>query len=325
MYGTERTSGSDYGVITGKRKSILKNETLIKIFGISLVILLVSFVISLLRYISIYNQSNDINTLVKNGELKEGEYVSVGVYAAYDYYSRLVEYFDDINSGEFTKKKYYPIVLDDGSIISISVAGNEDMRKMSEIYQTTLDWMYDETGTKYLHTPVIFEGKLVEIEPNTNLRRYYDEFIKSLMETYDESEQRPNVYYFDIDTSSDKSDNLWVVIGLGVFSVLTGIALINTIKLKNSEKKNKLNYDNKIERLSKNRYLLYLGDQNKDDIDDDRDETDNGEEINNDVEKIQEKAKEEQEDNMEEKFTYARFKYTEKYNSNNNERDNTFF
>ncbi|MBQ8913879.1 MAG: hypothetical protein IJ054_07545 [Lachnospiraceae bacterium] len=59
MYGTERTSGSDYGVITGKRKSILKNETLIKIFGISLVILLVSFVISLLRYISIYNQSND--------------------------------------------------------------------------------------------------------------------------------------------------------------------------------------------------------------------------------------------------------------------------
>ena len=328
MYDSRRILFRDPGNITKKKSSLIKDDTLIKIFGIATVLLIISFVVGIFKCINIFNiYPEEINEVIENGELKEGKYVRVGVYATYDYYADLVEYMEDYENSDYVVEKYYPIILDDGSIISLSVRGNENMGKMSEIYAATLEYMYDETGTKLLHTPVVIEGKLEKIKKGTKQREYYDDFVEALLKTYDAWEPHPNIYYYNIKSNMYSSMEKWiaviVVAGLGVALIIAVSLLLKTIKHKKTVKQNEINNKNKIERLKKNNYLMQRDSLYKDDADDD-DETDESEELSGEPEETPEETQEnEMEDDLKDEFSYARFKYTEKYN--NNSRDDMFF
>lgn len=325
MYDCRKILFSDPGNITMRKGLLLKDETLIKIFSVVLAILVVFFVVGVFKCIDVFEiYPEEIDKVIEDGKLEEGKYVRVGVYATYDYYSDLVKYIElnDYTNTEFIEEKYYPIILDDGSIISLSVRGNENIGKMAEIYAATLEYIYDESGTKLLHTPVVMEGKLEKINEGTELRKYYDEFLKALFETYNDSEHHPNVYYFNIQankySSLEKWEAVFIVAGLGAAAIIVAFLIFKTVRNIKDAKQNEINNKNKINRLKKNNYLLQRDSMYKDEENEEDDD-----ELSDESSDVQENTQDKEcEDDSKEEFDYIQFKYTEKYNKSN---DNRFF
>ena len=134
-------------------------------------------------------------------------------------------------------------MLENGDIMSLTVKGKKNYNKIEEIIDATWDYMYDETGTKTLHTPVIFEGKITDV--GSEVSKYYRDYMSDLSDGfYNAWGYRPNYYELTIDTTDNKMSTLFWYIGGALMVALFVFGAISCMKsLKAIKTAEKAGYD----------------------------------------------------------------------------------
>ena len=77
-------------------------------------------------------------------------------------------------------------MLDNGDIMSLTVK-NSDFSKIEEIIDDTWDWLTDSTGTKVLHTPVVFEGRIHVKSEEAEKRQSQEEYFNNSFSSNDDN------------------------------------------------------------------------------------------------------------------------------------------
>ena len=206
-------------------------------------LLIVGFgVINLIAHADYYfGKAKEINDMVADGgQPQKGEYVQVGVDICFDWYAETTHKVNGIPTG---KEKHCVIMLENGDIMSLTVKGKKNYDKIDEIINATWDYMGDETGTKYLHTPVIFEGKITNV--GYEVSKYYKEYMSDLSDSfYNAWGYRPNYYELTIDTTDNKMSTLFWYIGGALLVALFIFGMVSSIKsLKAINTSEKAGYD----------------------------------------------------------------------------------
>ena len=178
--------------------------------------------------------------IADGGQPQKGEYVQVGVDICFDWYAETTHKVNGIPTG---KEKHCVIMLENGDIMSLTVKGKKNYDKIDEIINATWDYMGDETGTKYLHTPVIFEGKITNV--GYEVSKYYKEYMSDLSDSfYNAWGYRPNYYELTIDTTDNKMSTLFWYIGGALLVALFIFGMVSSIKsLKAINTSEKAGYD----------------------------------------------------------------------------------
>ncbi len=209
-----------------KRKSGLILSIVLIFF---VILLLVGFgVINLIVHADYYfGKARAIEDMVADGgQPQKGEYVQVGVDVCFDWYAETTHKVNGIPTG---KEKHCIIMLENGDIMSLTVKGKKNYNKIEEIIDATWDYMYDETGTKTLHTPVIFEGKITDV--GSEVSKYYRDYMRDLSDGFDNAwGYRPNYYELTIDTTDNKISVLKWYIGGALMVALFVFAAISCMK-----------------------------------------------------------------------------------------------
>lgn len=195
-------------------------------------LLLVGFgIINLIVHADYYfGSARDISEMTADGgSPQKGEYVQVGVDVCFDWYAETTHKVNGIPTG---KEQHCIIMLENGDIMSLTVKGKKNYAKIDEVIDSTWDYLYDSTGTKYLHTPVIFEGKIESV--GTEVKKYYDDYMSDLLDACEASwGYRPNYYELTIDTTNNKiSTLLWYLAGalLVAFFVYAVVSSAKSLK-----------------------------------------------------------------------------------------------
>ena len=223
-----------------KRKSGLILSIVLIFF---VILLLVGFgVINLIVHADYYfGKVRAIEDMVADGgQPQKGEYVQVGVDVCFDWYAETTHKVNGIPTG---KEKHCIIMLENGDIMSLTVKGKKNYNKIEEIIDATWDYMYDETGTKTLHTPVIFEGKITDV--GSEVSKYYRDYMSDLSDGfYNAWGYRPNYYELTIDTTDNKMSTLFWYIGGALMVALFVFGAISCMKsLKAIKTAEKAGYD----------------------------------------------------------------------------------
>ncbi|MBQ9278141.1 MAG: hypothetical protein IJ224_05850 [Lachnospiraceae bacterium] len=206
-------------------------------------LLLVGFgIINLINHGDYYfGHAQDISDMTADGTSpQKGEYVQVGVDVCFDWYAETTHKVNGIPTG---KEQHCIIMLENGDIMSLTVKGKKNYAKIDEVIDATWDYMYDETGMKSLHTPVIFEGKITSV--GSEVSKYYRDYMSDLSDGfYNAWGYRPNYYELTIDTTDNKLSTLGYYIGGALIAALFVFVIVSNIKtLKALKAADKAGYD----------------------------------------------------------------------------------
>lgn len=180
-----------------------------------------------------FGHAQDISEMTADGASpQKGEYVQVGVDVCFDWYAETTHKVNGIPTG---KEQHCIIMLENGDIMSLTVKGKKNYAKIDEVIDATWDYLYDSTGTKYLHTPVIFEGKIESI--GYEVEKYYDEYLNDFLNACEASwGYRPNYYELTIDTTDNKISTLLyyllgaLMVALLVFGIVSSAKTLKALK-----------------------------------------------------------------------------------------------
>ncbi len=181
-----------------------------------------------------FGHAKDINDMTADGaQPQKGEYVQVGVDVCFDWYAETTHKVNGIPTG---KEQHCVIMLENGDIMSLTVKGKKNYKKIDEVIDATWDYMYDETGKKTLHAPVIFEGKITSV--GSEVSKYYRDYMSDLSDGFNDAwGYRPNYYELTIDTTDNKWSTLgWYIggallVALFIFGIVSSKKTLKALKM----------------------------------------------------------------------------------------------
>ncbi|MBQ8924333.1 MAG: hypothetical protein IJ053_06010 [Lachnospiraceae bacterium] len=219
-----------------RKKSIPVLIMLLVMFIIFFILAAVVFLACMVDFVSLLvEKPEDINEVIQERELEEGDYVRIGIYASFGWYAKSYTYFNQLDLAD---ERYYIIRLDNGDFISVSVKG-KDIDTLEDITNDTLDFIDDETGEKTLHTPVVFDGEVELLD--WEIQGYYDDYIdegfKDLIEYYkDNYGYEPKIYRVNVALSNEKVEYLIISI-IGLAAAILFLKVIKVIRRNIKEEK----------------------------------------------------------------------------------------
>jgi hypothetical protein len=175
----------------------------------------------------LFNGADDINAMIEEGSLKSGEFTRVRIDANFGAYAETTHTINGlIPAGN---EQHYMVWLDDGSLISVTVKGDDEYDRMDDIEEQT--YAYIDSGD-YLGKSVTYTGKVSSIYGD--LEKYYQEALDYL----GADSTNTTIYYLDIDTTETKGSIIGMSaasLALGVFLLVMGIMSVKKVKKKKTE------------------------------------------------------------------------------------------
>jgi hypothetical protein len=159
----------------------------------------------------IFNGADDIDTMIEELRLNSGEFTSVKIDATFGAYAETRHMINGVIPAG--KEQHYIVWLDDDSLISVTVKGNDRYDIMDAIEEQTYEYI-DNGGT--FDTSVTYVGKISTI--SGELKKYYQEALDYL----GADDANVNIYYLDIDTTETKGS----ILGLCLLFLVMGIAMV---------------------------------------------------------------------------------------------------
>ena len=150
----------------------------------------------------LFTPAKDIMDIIEDdGELKDGQYVTVGIDAVVDWYAETKHTVNLIPVG---KEQHCIAWLEDGSFISLTVKKSY-YDEIDDLIDKTWEFLEDESNTAELPRPIVFKGRISKMK--SEVIRYYNESLSSMGIDRDEN----TVYDFTIDTTQSKlSQWAWI-------------------------------------------------------------------------------------------------------------------
>ena len=203
-----------------EKKSIVGNVICVVLFGVMVVV----YLLTQSNVMFCTNPQDLMDLIEEDGEPTKGEYVKVNVDAVVDWYA---ETEHKINGFIPAGKEWHCILwLEDGSFISMTVKGKKTYELVEEIMQDT--WTSLDLQADYLHTPVVFKGRISSISPE--VRDYYDDALSYAgISEYDGYK----IYYVDINTTTNTL-SAWLMF-LGVVAIEVGAVLLLIKEIKHNK------------------------------------------------------------------------------------------
>lgn len=180
-----------------------------------------------------FGHAKDINDMTADGaQPQKGEYVQVGVDVCFGWYAETTHKVNGIPTG---KERHYIIMIENGDIMSLTVKGKKNYKRIDEIIEAT--------GMGVFHAPVIFEGKIKNVGYEES--KYYRDSMNDLSDSFDNAwGYRPNYYELTIDTTDNKWSTLgWYIAGALLVALFIFAAVQSGKTLKSLNMADKAGYD----------------------------------------------------------------------------------
>ncbi|MGN0435864.1 MAG: hypothetical protein ACI4D8_04450 [Wujia sp.] len=169
----------------------------------------------------------NINTLMQETSLEKGQHVTIGVNAVVDWYAETKHYINGfIPAGT---ERHCLVWLDDGSFISLTVKGKNNISEINKLIVETNKYLYGMTDE--LPDKIMLEGEITSINPD--IQGYYNEVLNDWgIDTYEEK-----VYYLTIDSSMTRGKMAIYLVVIILFIIWSIVVIVMGVKKKRENAK----------------------------------------------------------------------------------------
>lgn len=196
---------------------------------LSIVCLLLSFVMFVggdMDYLMGENP-DDINEIVKSAYPQKNDYVKLDTYLTVGQFAVTKHKINGIIPAG--TEKHYMVMLEDGSMIAVTVKNKKDIKKLDK--QVDQTWEYIEGSRELLPSMLDIEGQLSTMD--SKIEEYFKDYLDDI--GYDNS--MGDIHYLSIDMTQNrvKAWSIIILLFLGGMAFIT--AAVFTIKKGRREKR----------------------------------------------------------------------------------------
>lgn len=237
--GTVETPANPAGAAPATNRKVKKSGTGAAFLALAGRYLFGFLLVALLAFLmNVFHQHSDFLTRGESIDMTEqvdfgsgapvGEFVRVEAQFVLDAFATETNTMNGINSSE---DSYYFVILNSGDAIAVKAASVNDRAVLDKGQEDTFDYL-DEKLDYFDDIPL--EGKLVRLT-NTELIRYFDDYVTDLGLDDPDSTVRPQKFVLDMTAARTENVLLYIILPVGlVAAALIVVAVVRKRRAKNS-------------------------------------------------------------------------------------------